>query len=320
MSFAHPEVLWFLLVAPILVIIARIRFRKKYPFFKGMLEENQRLHFHRRYCLSTLFFIATVVCSIIALAGPRWGEKLQPVYYQGLDVVLAFDVSNSMNVTDISPSRLERAKGIARELIGQSQGIRFAITIGKGQGVLAVPLTDDAETLEGFLEYLASDMITSPGTDLEQLVRVSLQAFPATLASHKRIILFTDGEALSGTVQAMSSKAIDEQVPIVTVGLGTTTGQYVPDPSNPQEFLKLPNGKPVLSQLRERDLMLLAEQTGGIYISGAEQTTVTRLLEYIQSLANAKTTQEFRQEVPDRSALFLLCAVIFFVLMKWVES
>jgi Ca-activated chloride channel family protein len=320
MSFAHSEVLWFLLIVPILASIALIRFKKKYPFFKEMLAESQRLHFHRRYDLSTLFFIASVACSIIALASPRWGEKLQPVYYQGLDVVLAFDVSNSMNVSDVVPSRLDRAKGITRELIRQSPGVRFAITIGKGQGVLAVPLTDDAEALDGFLRYLASDMITSPGTNLEQLVEASLQAFPANNASHKRIILFTDGETLSGTVQTMTNKAIDEQVPIVTVGLGTTAGQYVPDPSNPQEFLTLPNGEPVLSQLREKDLTLLAEQTGGIYVSGADQTTTTRLLEYIQSLANAKTTQEFRQEVPDRSFLFLLCAVIFFVLMKWIES
>ncbi|GAB1481859.1 VWA domain-containing protein [Treponema sp.] len=264
-----------------------------------------------RYILSNVFFASSLALIIIALAGPRWGERLVSDYRRGLDITLAFDVSRSMEVQDIVPSRLGRAAELAQDLVQGSPGIRFAIALGKGNGIVAVPLTDDAESTQSLLGALSSSTMSSSGTDLEQLIDAARSAFPSSSPSRRLIILFSDGEALSGSLQAAADRAALEGIILSTVGLGTLEGGLVPANGG--------QGKQILSSLREAELRKAASRALGIYIDGKNPGALREVLEYIGQLSTA-TAQGFRRESRLQSPLFLALALLFFAASKFIEN
>ncbi|MDR1411742.1 MAG: VWA domain-containing protein, partial [Spirochaetaceae bacterium] len=186
-----------------------------------------------RYWVSSLAFLAFFFFTALALAGPRWGIRLVPEFRRGIDAVLAFDLSRSMDARDSTAgiSRLERAAAIARDTVAgdpvsapETAGIRFAAAVSKGQGILAVPLTHDAEALSGFLAGLSTSQLTGRGTNLEKLVDAAALAFKDDFPGKRRIILFSDGEALSGSLAAASDRCLARDISIIAVGLGTEEG------------------------------------------------------------------------------------------------
>ncbi|MDR1374602.1 MAG: VWA domain-containing protein, partial [Treponema sp.] len=172
-----------------------------------------RLRFIFSYC----FFVLFLCLMITALAGPRWGTRVVPEMRRGVDVVLALDLSRSMDVEDLPPSlgvpggeglsRMRRGAAVAGELVGASPGIRFGIAIGKGSGILAVPLTDDTEAVVNFLDALSGAVVTGRGTNLEKLLDAACSAFQDMLPTRREIILVSDGEPLSGSLNAALDRA-----------------------------------------------------------------------------------------------------------------
>ncbi|MDR1256700.1 MAG: VWA domain-containing protein, partial [Spirochaetaceae bacterium] len=180
-----------------------------------------RMELRLRYAASSLFFVIFFACMVFALAGPHSGIRFVREMRRGADVVLAFDLSRSMNVRDASPlpasdgaarglssSRLERSVHTAKDLVqnllsgSAAKDIRFGAALGKGEAVLAVPLTGDTEALFALLDNLSTLAITSRGTNLEKLVDTAASAFQDNFPSARYIALFSDGEALSGSIQA----------------------------------------------------------------------------------------------------------------------
>ena len=161
-SWDKPELLFTFLGLIPLIMLGAYHYHKHRPFLHLFASSVPRKEQHLflkdlrfRYLFSSLFFAVFLSCVVIALAGPRWGRRIVMEYRRGVDVMLAFDVSRSMDVRDSAPtgekSRLKHATDIALAMIAASQGIRFGAAIGKGQSLLAVPLTYDVETIRGFL-------------------------------------------------------------------------------------------------------------------------------------------------------------------------
>jgi Ca-activated chloride channel family protein len=275
-----------------------------------------------RFVLSALFFALFLCCIIIALAGPRWGTRSVVEYKRGVDAVFAIDVSRSMEVTDSPPSRLGRAVSVARETLLSAGNIRIGVAIGKGRGVLALPLTWDVNAVQTLLDSLLTGIQTGRGTDLESLIDAAHKAFLASFPAQRLIVLFSDGESLSGSLQAAADRARLEGVTIVTVGVGTEEGGVVPQ----RVILDSETGEPVMDQepvvsVRNRDLLRnAAERSGGVFIDGNAPDAARTLTGYIKSLAPETGVISYKRESAPRGRLFALAALAFLMLSKVAEK
>ncbi len=324
MTFDHPRLLFlfFLLIPAVLLMLYQyVRQQKIFLVFLQKYNEEKQISRIRwlngRYIVMSFFFMVFLVCIIIALAGPRWGYRMVTEHRRGLDVVFAMDVSRSMDVKDVVPSRLIRASLLAQELVKASPGTRFAVTIGKGSGILAVPLTDDPEAILGCLNGLSSSVITSQGTNLENLILAAVSGFQDSSPARRRIILFSDGEALSGNLNSVLQKVKDADIGIITVALGLQDGGPVPAG---QDTLRGPDGSAVISYLQPESLVHAAERTGGLYIDGSQKDALARLNSQVQSLSSESSSSGSRREQKSQWYLFVIFALMAYGISRWVES
>jgi Ca-activated chloride channel family protein len=296
-----------------------------------------------RYLVSAFAFSFFLGCVIIALAQPRGGTRLVSETRRGVDVVFAIDLSRSMDVRDISPgglSRLDRASSLAVELVNNpwftsrslgsltgsgaaTAGIRFGAAIGKGKGVLALPLTGDTEAILGFLSSLSGSAVTGRGTNLESLIDAAAAAFQDAFPNRRRIILLSDGETLGGSLTDALDRAVAAEIGIITVGFGSGEGGVVPLGNG---ALPGDDGHPVISYLQDETLKNTADRTGGIYIDGNRGNAAALLADYLASLAvpgspvSGTTVKGFRRETRDLSHIFIIAALVFLGVSKIMEK
>jgi Ca-activated chloride channel family protein len=306
-----------------------------------------------RYAASSLFFIVFFICVCLALAGPRFGILFVRELRQGADVVLAFDLSRSMNAKDASPlppgttppvpnavdadgaaairgglssSRLERsiytARALLKNLISENGGLknlRLGVALGKGEAVLAIPLTDDPETVFTLLDSLSGIAITSRGTNLEKLLNAAAGAFQDTFPSSRTVILFSDGETLAGSIPQALERLRAREIKLFTVGAGSVYGAPVPDDAS-FETINTGGKQPVsiTSFLMQDVLSSAAEKTGGSFIDGNTETAIT-LAAYIKAggiTASDDAVWTFREESGAQWHLFVLAGLAALILSK----
>ena len=325
MSFDNPVYLRFLYLLIVLIPVFIVRYRKcrgKAALFAASAPSDRRKlllnELRLRMIMADILFLLFLAFLVIALAGPRWGLRTVTDFRRGVDIVLAFDLSRSMDVRDGLPgprniSRLERSKEIAQELATNLDDIRLGATIGKGRGVIAVPLTYDSETVFNFLYTLDSQNITGTGTNLESLLDAAIGAFQDYLPSRRGVILFTDGEALSGSLQRAVERARRAGITVSSVGIGSDQGGFVPvalSPASPHGFLLGLDGREVVSARQADSLQRGADRTGGIYIDGNRHDAARLLIGHINSLAAETRLHGHRREANPRWQVFIIAAML----------
>jgi Ca-activated chloride channel family protein len=320
MTFDAPIVLAGLIPLLPFVILEAIHYHRRGKILKllNLLKKEHKT----RCALSTVFFTLFLCCAVIALAGPRWGTRAVVEYKRGVDVVFAFDVSRSMEVVDIEPSRLGRAVSVAREAVALVGNVRIGAAFGKGRGVLALPLTWDTNAVYNFLDSLLSGMQTGTGTNLESLIDTSSRAFLSSFPAKRLIALFSDGESLSGSLQAAVDRARNEGVSVAALGFGTEAGGVVPQ----RITLDRETGEPLAERdaiVSARDTEALrnaAERSGGIFIDGNTPDAAHTLAKYIKSLAPESGISSYRMEAAPRWWIFILAALVFLLVSKLAEK
>jgi Ca-activated chloride channel family protein len=325
MSFDNPRLLalLFILLPLSTVMIFRYRKRRKgVDLFAASASSGERKALVREYRLrmiySGCFFILFLGFVITALAGPRWGVELIADYRRGVDVVLALDVSRSMDVRDCpalpgggQSSRLEWGLLIARDLTLRLEDMRLGAAIGKGRGILAIPLTYDSEVVLGFLDSMSGSFVTGTGTNLESLIDAAAGAFKDNMPGRRGVVLFSDGEILSGSLDAAMSRARAAGITLCAVGLGSEKGGPVPaGPGAPEEFLLSEDGAPVLSARQGDILKNTAERSGGVYVDGNRNDAAALLANYFRSLSADSGISGHRREAKARWQIFILAALV----------
>src|SRR5262249_41371801 len=146
----------------------------------------------RRRTLRWAVLTAAVLCLGLALAGPMWGFRWQEVHRQGIDLVVAVDVSRSMLATAGKPNRLRRAKLALRDLVAELHGDRVALVAFAGTAFLQCPLTLDYGAFGESLDAVEVGLVPRGGTALAEAIDASLAAFEGRQGSHQAIVLITD--------------------------------------------------------------------------------------------------------------------------------
>ena len=269
---------------------------------------------------SSLGMIIFIIFAVLSLAG--FPGKEVPVSYEpaGTDIIFAVDISNSMKAQDASTSldvssRLDSAARVIRSVCDNTPDGRFGVVVFKGRGIKIIPATEDVETIYSFLNFLSTDLMTSPGSSIQAGVETALTAFPEAEERKKYIILITDGEALSGNLDSIISGALEKDVAIYSIGTGSAEGAEIPSADGP---LRDSAGDVVITKLDERSLRFIAEGTGGEYFHSTDSSVLPELI----SLA-AGTVDEnesgYKIIIKENYRMFLVIALFGLLIAKFVK-
>jgi Ca-activated chloride channel family protein len=296
MNFGAPNWLWALAFLPLLVLLyARAERRsaiKLREFVSPRLLPQLAGNVNRvRRAIRFAFVLFALALAIIALAKPRWGYTYEDVKRRGLDLLFAVDTSRSMLSNDVAPNRLERVKLAAQDLITELQGDRAGLIAFAGRAFLQAPLTIDYDAAVESINDLDTKTIPEGGTNISEAIALATQTFGKSAMGNRALIIFTDGEELSGDAVSEAKKAADAGVKIFTIGVGTAQGSLIPVEGNGEPgFVKDAKGQVVKSKLDENRLREIAQATGGIYLHLESGPQTMRQL-YAAGLSKLKTAE-----------------------------
>jgi Ca-activated chloride channel family protein len=273
MKFGHPHVLWLLLVVPPALAL----------FFWWAARARQRLlaQFIQIRLLSALTIgvspvrrkirfggvILAFALLLVALARPQYGYDLQKIEQRGLDIVVAVDTSKSMLAEDIAPSRLERAKLAALDLMQRAKPDRLGLVAFAGDAFLECPLTFDNTAFQQCVQSLNVNTLPQGGTAIAAAIQTAQTAFKE--GDHfKVLVLFTDGEDNDGGALAAAEAAAKAGLKIFTIGIGTTQGDLLrlTDANGNSDYIRDENSNVVKSHLNETLLRQIAAAANGFYL------------------------------------------------------
>jgi Ca-activated chloride channel homolog len=287
MSFGAPHWLWALLAVPALAALfvraERRSAAKLREFVSARLLPQLGATanpFRRR--LRFALVLAAVALSIIAIAQPRWGYSYEEVKRKGLDLLVAVDTSRSMLANDVAPNRLQRVKLAAQDLFNELRGDRVGLIAFAGRSFLQAPLTIDYDAAVEALNDLDTSIIPEGGSNIADAINLATRTFGQSAIGNRALIIFTDGEELSGDAIKVAKTAAEAGVKIFTVGVGTPEGSLIPltGAGGTTAFVKDNSGQVVKSKLDEKRLREIAEAAGGMYLHlAAGPATMKQLYE-----------------------------------------
>ena len=264
--------------------------------------------------------VGALACLGVALAGPRLGTALREARQESLDLLIALDVSDSMRVKDVAPSRLQRAKLEIERIVDERRGDRVGLVIFAGEAFLQCPLTTDRSALRLFLDAAEPEQVAVQGTDFARALSVADQAFNASAGTGgderpRALLVVSDGEDHEGGLNAEADALRDDGVTILALGVGTDDGGEVPNVRRGRAsgVRRDRSGQPVVSRFEPGALRDLAGRAGLYRIArrGAAAPQINEALDRLDRAVLAES--EFaasaeRFQWPLALALLLLAA------------
>lgn len=273
LEFGAVQWLWALALLPLLAGLYFRAERRSAERLKQFVAANLLPHLagtvnRRRRAVRFGFLLIAIALGIVALAQPRWGYTYDEAKRKGLDLLLAVDTSRSMLSNDVPPSRLERVKLATQDLINELQGDRVGVIAFAGRAFLQAPLTIDYTAAVDALLDLDTTTIPEGGTNISAAINLAVSTFGKSAMGNRALIIFTDGEELSGDATKTAKTAADAGVRVFTIGVGTPEGSLIPlqNSSGGTAFVKDSKGQVVKSKLDEKRLGEIARETGGMYL------------------------------------------------------
>ena len=253
---------------------------------------------------------------MIALLGPSFGSDSKEVKSIGKDIMIAIDLSNSMNAIDVQPSRLEKIKNELSNIIEEFNSDRIGLIIFSSEAFVQCPLTYDQSALNLFTETLSSRLVPNTGTDFGPALSLALDKLDVEKSSleakAKIIILISDGEDFGDKTSTVRAEIRDQGIKLFTLGVGTTQGSKIQDGNG---FKKDQEGVDVVSKLNRNSLKELAARTGGEYFEiNQRQNDVSRLINSINSVEGQLRDARLVDVSANKYIYFLLAALILLVI------
>ena len=321
MFFEYPELLW-LLAIPVLMVLHYI-----------YLELSER-HPHLRVSVSvpwmtgrmsfmTLFRHVPFLCRtaalaliVIAIARPRSSEQMERVDTEGIDIILAMDVSTSMLARDLTPDRINASKDIAIEFISQRPSDRMGIVVFAGESFTQCPLTTDRATLINLMKEVQTDLIED-GTAIGNGLATAVARMKDSDAKSRVVILLTDGVNNRGEISPQMAAEIAKTygVRVYTIGVGKEG--MAPYPVMTPWGVEIQNVK---VEIDEALLSQIAESSGGRYFRATDNTKLAEIYSEINKMEKVRTTVDsfpVYKELFGKFALLALLAIMLELVLNW---
>jgi Ca-activated chloride channel family protein len=271
MSFAHQHLLWFLLIIPALVglkLLVDAHGSKAERLFTAARLRTELVIGRSlwRSWLVYVLYIMAMACLIVAVAQPRWGDEKLEIPDKGRNIFIAIDTSRSMLARDVPPDRLTRARLAAHDLVMELSGERVGLLAFAGRAYLQAPLTTDHDAIIESLLAFDHTIIEWGGSNLADLLDVTLRAIKNLPKSNYALVIFSDGGDADANLVPYIQRLTAAGVVVVTVGVGTESGTLIPNPEVEGDYIRDEAGNVVRSQLQSGVLQQLASATGGRFL------------------------------------------------------
>ncbi len=285
MTFLYPMMLWALALPLLLTVTAILKRHRAGRTWRRLVApaHTAKLVVKTPAWRSVLPMVLTLLAftiGIIAAARPIHGYTSTEAVASGRNLLIALDISRSMETQDVKPSRLEEARAAAFELVDALPGDKIGLIVFSGEADLVVPLTYDHTALRDALEQVNRGWAGYGGTNFGLVLKKAMQDFSRSAPTGTNaLVIFSDGEDTVGSSLDMAQEARARNLLVITVGVGTSVGDSIPDARGENGLYQDAEGKHVISKLNTEALHSFAEATGGGYFtmgSGADLTAFAR--------------------------------------------
>jgi len=319
-TFANKWVLWFLLLIPVLLVFHIIYNRKKqnqltlssFDNFLGYLPSiRQRFNF-----LPIFFKLVAVAAIVVALARPQSSSGGQNVSTEGIDIIMALDISASMLAEDLKPNRIDAAKKVAQQFVDSRKNDRIGLVIFSGESFTQCPITSDHAVIKNLMAGIESGMLAD-GTAIGEGLATAVNRIKDSKSKSKVIILMTDGVNNLGAVDPLTAGDIAKafNVRVYTIGVGTQG--MAPYPFKTPFGIQYQN---VPVQIDEEVLKQIADETGGKYFRATNTPKLKDVYNEIDKMEKTKiSVTEFHNKSEEFYPLILLAVLLLSLefLMKY---
>jgi Ca-activated chloride channel family protein len=311
-TFANPLFLWLLVIVPGIVAFYVLRQQKTSPSLQlpGLQPFEKAGNTFRNYLRHILFALraAAITLLIIVLARPQKTDKFQNVTTEGIDIILAIDISGSMLARDFKPDRLEASKNVATEFISGRPYDRIGLVVFSGESFTQCPLTTDHAVLINLLREIQSGMIED-GTAIGNGLATAVNRIKDSEAKSKVIILLTDGVNNRGEISPSTAADIAKTygIRVYTIGVGTQgTAPYPVQTPYGVQYQDMP------VEIDEAILKDISSKTGGKYFRATDNAKLVQVYSEIDKMEKSKI--DVRQFIR-KEEKFLIPAIIVFILL-----
>lgn len=315
-DFANPDYLYLLLIIPLLIIwyifkhantFAELKFSSFSPFNNLKKTTKQKM-----YHILFVMRLVAIILLIIALARPQSSLSKQDVNIEGIDIVMAYDISGSMLAEDFKPNRLESARNVAINFINGRPNDRIGLVIFSGEAFTQCPLTTDHSVLKNLFLSVKSGIIED-GTALGDGLATAISRIKDSKALSKVVILLTDGVNNMGSVDPLSAADIAKMygVRVYTIGVGTTG--LAPYPFQTPFGIQYQN---VEVKIDEALLKQISKVTRGSYYRATSKTKLENIFKEIDRLEKSKIdVTEFHKKNEEFLFFVLIAGILLFIEM-----
>ena len=324
LRFEDPIYLWMLLIIPILVLVRFIVWQKRKrnlrkfgdpSLLKEMMPDVSKYRPTIKFCL----LLSAITILIFMIARPQVGSKISHEKREGIEVLIALDISNSMLAQDVIPSRLEKSKLLIEDLVDHFTNDKVGLVVFAGDAFVQLPITNDYVSAKMFLQNINPSLITTQGTDLARAISLSQSCFTQREHIGRAIIVITDGEDHEGGALEAAREAYKKGISVFILGVGTSKGAPIPDGNG--GYLKDNSGQTVLSALNEQMCQQVAKAGNGVYIhvdntSDAQERLNKELSKLQSGISDTVVYSEYNEQFQIFGIILLLLLIVETILLE----
>lgn len=292
--------------------------KRLYPFLSSSVSSKKR-------AIKNILQLLVIFFFVLALARPQMGESQQEVKSEGVEIIFAVDVSESMTAEDVKPSRLAQAKSELSRLIDLMPGNKVGVVAFAGSAALLSPLTNDPGAIKMYLESLEPSSVSTQGTNFTEALRISKEAFERggvstdnTVKVTRVVLIASDGEDHEQGALDEAKKMADEGVRIFSLAYGTEKGGAIPVRDGMgflKGYKKDRQGQTIITTVKGDALRALAEAgKGSFYFAtfGGDQTKL--LVEDIGKLERTQFDTTMAVQYEERFQMILFIGILLALL------
>lgn len=322
LRFASPEYLYLLFIIPLFVLIfilLRVLRKKQLAKFGDLeliaplIEWSSGARAISRFTILCL----ALVFVVLALSRLQFGSKLEEVKREGIELVIALDVSNSMLAEDIKPNRLERAKRSIQKLIGKLQNDKIGLVVFAGDAYTQLPITTDYGAAKMFLNTISTKFVEKQGTAIGSAIELGMQSFTPDESTSKAIVVITDGENHEDDALEQAENAREKGIVVHTIGMGLAEGAPIPvyNRFRQKDYRKDKQGKVVITKLNEQLLKDIAMKGEGVYVRASNaRTGLDLILDEINKMDKGLIEEKVYSDFDEKFQYFIAIAIFLLII------
>ena len=259
---------------------------------------------------------------ITAILGPKSGGEMTETVSEGVEVMIALDLSKSMLAEDVQPNRLYAAKAAIKNILKKMDGDKVGLVVFSSNAYTQMPLSNDYASAINFLESLNTSTVPIQGTSISEAIKVSMEGFDQNSSASKILLLFTDGEDHEEELEETLKIAKERQIKISCLAIGSGNGAPIPNSNSEDKYKKDKQGNTVISKANIPLLQSIAESNDGFFnqIKSSSPKEVKDLNGYLRTQEKTETGTFMFNNLTPRFQVPLLLSVLFFIISMLIKE